>query len=177
MEHRRQRLATFAARVRLLLCRAAYTELKKAGSGRTHGGRIINVGSLASKGALAYSVNYCASKGGVLQLTHVGKYQGEVVAANVLGEPRRANYDAIPAVVYTDPQAASVGATEAPFSAMTPITAPARAKGWAMTTLKFRLAPTVMKMPLPAQVLPAITTPGPVASINRWEAVQMAQSA
>jgi 2-dehydro-3-deoxy-D-gluconate 5-dehydrogenase len=52
-----------------LLCRAAYTELKKAGSGRPHGGRIINVGSLASKGALAYSVNYCASKGGVLQLT------------------------------------------------------------------------------------------------------------
>ena len=53
-------------------------------------------------------------------LTHVGKYQGEVVAANILGEPREANYEAIPDVVYTDPQAASVGATEAPFSATTP---------------------------------------------------------
>jgi pyruvate/2-oxoglutarate dehydrogenase complex dihydrolipoamide dehydrogenase (E3) component len=54
---------------------------------------------------------------GVRLLTHVGKYQGEVVAANILGEPREANYEAIPDVVYTDPQAASVGATQAPFSA------------------------------------------------------------
>jgi pyruvate/2-oxoglutarate dehydrogenase complex dihydrolipoamide dehydrogenase (E3) component len=58
---------------------------------------------------------------GVRLLTHVGKYQGEVVAANILGEPREANYDAIPSVVYTDPQAASVGATEALFSATIPI--------------------------------------------------------
>jgi pyruvate/2-oxoglutarate dehydrogenase complex dihydrolipoamide dehydrogenase (E3) component len=54
---------------------------------------------------------------GIRLLTHVGKYQGEVVASNILGEPREANYEAIPDVVYTDPQAASVGATEAPFSA------------------------------------------------------------
>ena len=54
---------------------------------------------------------------GVRLLTHVGKYQGEVVAANILGEPREASYEAIPDVVYTDPQAASVGAAEAQFSA------------------------------------------------------------
>jgi pyruvate/2-oxoglutarate dehydrogenase complex dihydrolipoamide dehydrogenase (E3) component len=54
---------------------------------------------------------------GVRLLTHVGKYQGEVVASNILGEPREASYAAIPDVVYTDPQAASVGATEAKFSA------------------------------------------------------------
>ncbi len=54
-------------------------------------------------------------------LTHVGKYQGEVVAANILGEPREAHYEAIPDVVYTDPQAAAVGATEAEFSATTPL--------------------------------------------------------
>jgi dihydrolipoamide dehydrogenase len=53
---------------------------------------------------------------GIRLLTHVGKYQGEVVASNLLGEPREAHYDAIPDVVYTDPQAAAVGASEAPFS-------------------------------------------------------------
>ena len=53
---------------------------------------------------------------GLRMLTHVGKYQGEIVAANILGEQREANYDAIPDVVYTDPQAAAVGATDARFS-------------------------------------------------------------
>jgi dihydrolipoamide dehydrogenase len=53
---------------------------------------------------------------GLWQLTHVGKYQGEVVASNLLGEPRDANYEAVPRVVFTDPQAAAVGATEARFS-------------------------------------------------------------
>ena len=51
-------------------------------------------------------------------LTHVGKYQGDVVAANIRGEPREVNYEAVPRVTYTDPQAAAVGATEARFSAI-----------------------------------------------------------
>jgi dihydrolipoamide dehydrogenase len=59
---------------------------------------------------------------GLFQFTHVGKYQGEVVAANILGEPREANYTAVPRVVYTDPQAAAVGATEARFEATVPLT-------------------------------------------------------
>ncbi len=54
---------------------------------------------------------------GIWQLTHVGKYQGRIVAANILGEPREANYEAVPRVTFTDPQAAAVGATEAAFSA------------------------------------------------------------
>jgi dihydrolipoamide dehydrogenase len=54
---------------------------------------------------------------GIWPLTHVGKYQGRVVASNLLGEPREANYDAVPRVTYTDPQAAAAGATEAPISA------------------------------------------------------------
>ena len=58
---------------------------------------------------------------GVRLLTHVGKYQGEVVAANILGESREANYEAIPDVVYTDPQAAAVGAIEARFTATVPV--------------------------------------------------------
>ena len=54
---------------------------------------------------------------GVRLLTHVGKYQGEVVASNILGVVREADYEAIPSVVYTDPQAASVGLAEDKFSA------------------------------------------------------------
>jgi dihydrolipoamide dehydrogenase len=54
---------------------------------------------------------------GIWQLTHVGEYQGEIVASNILGEPREANYEAVPRVTYTDPQAAAVGATEGRFSA------------------------------------------------------------
>jgi pyruvate/2-oxoglutarate dehydrogenase complex dihydrolipoamide dehydrogenase (E3) component len=54
---------------------------------------------------------------GIWLLTHVGKYQGRIVAANILGEKREANYDAVPRVVFTDPQAASVGAADGAFSA------------------------------------------------------------
>ena len=58
---------------------------------------------------------------GLWPLTHVGKYQGDVVAANILGEPRSANYEAVPRVTYTDPQAAAVGADAGRFSAMVPV--------------------------------------------------------
>jgi dihydrolipoamide dehydrogenase len=53
---------------------------------------------------------------GIFPLTHVGKYQGEVVASNILGESREADFDAVPRVVFTDPQAAAAGATEGRFS-------------------------------------------------------------
>jgi pyruvate/2-oxoglutarate dehydrogenase complex dihydrolipoamide dehydrogenase (E3) component len=53
---------------------------------------------------------------GIWPLTHVGEYEGDVVAANILGNPRPANYDAVPRVTYTDPQAAAVGAVEAAYS-------------------------------------------------------------
>jgi pyruvate/2-oxoglutarate dehydrogenase complex dihydrolipoamide dehydrogenase (E3) component len=48
---------------------------------------------------------------GVALFTHVGKYQGRVAAANVAGHERRADYRALPAAVFTDPQVASVGDT------------------------------------------------------------------
>jgi pyruvate/2-oxoglutarate dehydrogenase complex dihydrolipoamide dehydrogenase (E3) component len=63
---------------------------------------------------------------GIWQLTHVGKYQGEVVAANILGGSREANYEAVPRVVYTDPQAAAVGAGEGRFAATVPVSGVAK---------------------------------------------------
>jgi pyruvate/2-oxoglutarate dehydrogenase complex dihydrolipoamide dehydrogenase (E3) component len=58
---------------------------------------------------------------GIWPLTHVGEYEGDVVAANIAGEPRVANYEAVPRVTYTDPQAAAVGAVEASYSATAPV--------------------------------------------------------
>ncbi len=56
---------------------------------------------------------------GVWPLTHVGEYEGDVVAANIAGESHPANYEAVPRVTYTNPQAAAVGAADAPYSSTT----------------------------------------------------------
>jgi pyruvate/2-oxoglutarate dehydrogenase complex dihydrolipoamide dehydrogenase (E3) component len=39
-----------------------------------------------------------------------------VAAANIAGDPRPANYEAVPRATYTDPQAAAVGAMDASYS-------------------------------------------------------------
>jgi pyruvate/2-oxoglutarate dehydrogenase complex dihydrolipoamide dehydrogenase (E3) component len=49
---------------------------------------------------------------GVQLLTHVGKYQARVAAANIAGREYVADYRAIPAAVFTDPPVATVGRTE-----------------------------------------------------------------
>jgi len=50
---------------------------------------------------------------GVALLTHVGKYQARVAAANIAGlQDVVADYRAIPAAVFTDPQVATVGVME-----------------------------------------------------------------
>jgi pyruvate/2-oxoglutarate dehydrogenase complex dihydrolipoamide dehydrogenase (E3) component len=60
---------------------------------------------------------------GVWPLTYVGKYQGRVAAANILGREREADYSAVPRVIFTDPQAASVGQAEDELSVTIPLAA------------------------------------------------------
>ena len=58
---------------------------------------------------------------GIWPLTHVGEYEGDVVADNIAGNPHPTNYEAVPRVTYTDPQAGAVGALEAPYSGTAPV--------------------------------------------------------
>jgi pyruvate/2-oxoglutarate dehydrogenase complex dihydrolipoamide dehydrogenase (E3) component len=54
---------------------------------------------------------------GIAPFTHVGKYHARVVAYDMNGRNARADYRAIPATVFTDPQVAMVGDTEGGLSA------------------------------------------------------------
>jgi pyruvate/2-oxoglutarate dehydrogenase complex dihydrolipoamide dehydrogenase (E3) component len=58
---------------------------------------------------------------GIWPLTYVGKYQGRIAADNILGNDRAADYTAVPRVVFTDPQAASVGEPDGPLTATVPL--------------------------------------------------------
>jgi pyruvate/2-oxoglutarate dehydrogenase complex dihydrolipoamide dehydrogenase (E3) component len=49
---------------------------------------------------------------GIAQFTHLGKYQARIAAYDVVGRDVRADYRAIPATIFTDPQVATVGTLE-----------------------------------------------------------------
>jgi pyruvate/2-oxoglutarate dehydrogenase complex dihydrolipoamide dehydrogenase (E3) component len=49
---------------------------------------------------------------GVALFTHVGKYQARVAAADMTGRKAKADYRAIPAGIFTDPEVATVGRTD-----------------------------------------------------------------
>jgi dihydrolipoamide dehydrogenase len=50
---------------------------------------------------------------GVAMFTHVGKYQGRIAAVDITGRPAKADYRAVPRVVFTDPELAAVGLSKA----------------------------------------------------------------
>jgi dihydrolipoamide dehydrogenase len=60
-------------------------------------------------------------------LAHEASHQGIVAAANATGQPAAMHYNAVPAVIFTDPEIASVGMT----------LEEAEAKGHSATTGKF----------------------------------------
>jgi dihydrolipoamide dehydrogenase len=49
---------------------------------------------------------------GVAPYTHTANYQGQIISRNISGGDERANYMAIPRVIYTEPAVASVGIFE-----------------------------------------------------------------
>ena len=55
----------------------------------------------------------CGDCTGVALFTHVAKYQARIAMADMAGTPRPADYRAIPRVIFTDPEVAAVGLTEA----------------------------------------------------------------
>ena len=88
------------------------------------GGRGVEVDSRMSAGDGIWAIGDVT---GIWPLTYVGKYQGRVAAANILGNMREANYDAVPRVVFTDPQAAAVGEAEGALTATVPVSGVPRA--------------------------------------------------
>ena len=79
---------------------------------------------------------------GVALLTHVGKYQARVAAANIAGGDYVADYRAIPAAVFTDPQVASVGTLEGDRV----VTAEYRIEGGRLSTYERPKRPGILKL-------------------------------
>jgi pyruvate/2-oxoglutarate dehydrogenase complex dihydrolipoamide dehydrogenase (E3) component len=92
---------------------------------RTDGLGLETVGIEPTRQGIPVDARMNAAKGvwaigdvtGIWPLTYVSKYHGRVVASNILGRPREADHSAVPRVVFTDPQAASVGEADGRLTA------------------------------------------------------------
>jgi pyruvate/2-oxoglutarate dehydrogenase complex dihydrolipoamide dehydrogenase (E3) component len=77
--------------------------------------------TLGSKGQIPVDEHCRAADGvwaigdvtAVMPFTHVAKYQARIATDALLGRPRPATYEGIPRVVFTDPEVAAVGLTQA----------------------------------------------------------------
>lgn len=63
-------------------------------------------------------VYVCGDLNGVSLLAHTAVREAEIAVKDILGEPEEMSYRAIPGVVYTNPEIASVGQTEEVLQAM-----------------------------------------------------------
>ena len=73
------------------------------------GPRGIEVDDCCRAGDGVWAIGDCT---GVAQFTHVSKYQGRIACGDILGRPVKADYRAVPRVLFTEPEVASVGLTE-----------------------------------------------------------------
>jgi len=97
---------------------------------------------------------------GQWNLTHVGKYQGRVAAANILGQNVSVNYDAVPRVVFTDPQVAAVGVAEGKYTATAHLSGVART---ATYTREYATRPGFLTLVSDGEVLTGAYAVGPEA--------------
>jgi pyruvate/2-oxoglutarate dehydrogenase complex dihydrolipoamide dehydrogenase (E3) component len=72
---------------------------------------------------------------GVMPFTHVGIYQARIASADIAGDDPVADYGAIPRVVFSDPEVAAVGLTEAK----------ARERGFKLGSARIRLADAIAR--------------------------------
>ncbi len=83
-------------------------ELQKAGIEADSGGIHVDERCRAADGVWAVG-----DVTGQAQFTHVAMYQGRIACADIAGRQARADYRAVPRVVFCDPEVASVGLNEA----------------------------------------------------------------
>ncbi|MEV6711055.1 NAD(P)/FAD-dependent oxidoreductase [Lentzea sp. NPDC051208] len=97
---------------------------------------------------------------GQWNLTHVGKYQGRVAAANILGTPAEVDYSAVPRVVFTSPEVAAVGAAEGKYTATAHLSGVART---ATYTREYATRPGFLTLVSDGEVLTGAYAVGPEA--------------
>jgi pyruvate/2-oxoglutarate dehydrogenase complex dihydrolipoamide dehydrogenase (E3) component len=120
-----ERAERVEAGVRLTLADGSTVEAERllVATGRKPNGDglgLEQLGVTVERGAIRVDERLRAAEGvwalgdvtGIALFTHVGKYQARVAAADMVGRATKADYRAIPAGIFTDPEVATVGRTE-----------------------------------------------------------------
>ena len=87
-----------------------------AGFGLENLGRLSGAGAIKTDEQMRTNIAGVYAAGdvnSVSMLAHTAYREGEVAVNTILGKPDRMRYSAIPGVIYTNPEVASVGETEA----------------------------------------------------------------